>query len=394
MPFAVVAGIATAVTGVAAGVGIGAVTAGVIGAGVAAGVTGAGIGALGAAVTGGNPLSGAEMGGLAGLGGGVGAGLGAAAGIGAGVGGALGGAAAGAAGGALTGQNPLVGAITGGIGGYSYGTNVLPASASVSDADQAAIISQLGSQSGTTSPLAGQSEATLGANGIDTVSGPLAGQSEATLGANGSITNAQTASPGGPLASQSASISGGNGANGSNAAASSAKGINSTSLALGALSALGSVFSKPQQATYATPSPSSVAQSPYFNAPLNTNVPGRTAVNPYQSGLPANYQAYGGPEQTYFTNNNAAAFGLAKGGALSRAREKNTANGDHYIRGPGGDTGDKIPALLSDHEYVLDAKDMRLLGNGDPNKGAKKVDSFRRKLNRGNRAGALNALVA
>lgn len=57
----------------------------------------------------------------------------------------------------------------------------------------------------------------------------------------------------------------------------------------------------------------------------------------------------------------------------------------HYtgrLRGPGDGRSDDIPARLSNKEYVMDAESMALLGNGDPDAGADKMDDFRVNLRR------------
>lgn len=215
-------------------------------------------------------------------------------------------------------------------------------------------------------------------------------------------------------------------------------------LALGALSAASSMFNKPAAAA-ALPGPSSVALGPYFNQPLNTNVPGRTAVNPFPAQAPAtssqaptqapanqpppqapaattsntglppgeapnSYWTYGAPQPNYFNNNGLPSMGwpggvppssmpmsqmtsapnpgvplLAHGGALGRAHDQEfrTGSGNHRVAGPGTETSDSIPAMLSNHEYVLDAEDMSLIGGGDPVRGADRLDRDRRELARG-----------
>jgi hypothetical protein len=47
------------------------------------------------------------------------------------------------------------------------------------------------------------------------------------------------------------------------------------------------------------------------------------------------------------------------------------------VGGPGGGRDDKIPAMLSDGEYVIDAETVALLGNGSNKAGAKSLDQFR-----------------
>jgi hypothetical protein len=121
-------GIGAAVAAIGSGIadvlGGGALAAG-IGTAVGTGVVGAGIGAAGggaiSAIEGkpvlGGALTGAEVGGITGLGVGAGGALGAASGIGATAGGVLGGAAGGALGGAVTGTSPLLGAAGGAVSG-------------------------------------------------------------------------------------------------------------------------------------------------------------------------------------------------------------------------------------------------------------------------------------
>lgn len=62
---------------------------------------------------------------------------------------------------------------------------------------------------------------------------------------------------------------------------------------------------------------------------------------------------------------------------------------ERFVRGPGGAREDKIPALLSNNEYVLTAEEMALLGDGDPEMGAKKMDEMRANLRR-HKGGALS----
>lgn len=52
-------------------------------------------------------------------------------------------------------------------------------------------------------------------------------------------------------------------------------------------------------------------------------------------------------------------------------------DGGRYVDGPGSGRDDKIPALLSDGEYVIDAETLALLGDGSTKEGARKMDEFR-----------------
>ena len=51
--------------------------------------------------------------------------------------------------------------------------------------------------------------------------------------------------------------------------------------------------------------------------------------------------------------------------------------GGYAVEGEGDGRDDKIPALLSDGEYVIDAETVALLGNGSNKAGAELLDSFR-----------------
>jgi hypothetical protein len=50
------------------------------------------------------------------------------------------------------------------------------------------------------------------------------------------------------------------------------------------------------------------------------------------------------------------------------------------IDGPGTETSDSIPAMLSDGEFVMTAKAVRGAGNGDRRKGAKKMYALMHRL--------------
>jgi hypothetical protein len=65
---------------------------------------------------------------------------------------------------------------------------------------------------------------------------------------------------------------------------------------------------------------------------------------------------------------------LAKGGAPMQGALS------QFVQGPGGAREDKIPALLSNNEYIIDAETTALLGDGDPAMGAKKLDAMRENI--------------
>jgi hypothetical protein len=58
------------------------------------------------------------------------------------------------------------------------------------------------------------------------------------------------------------------------------------------------------------------------------------------------------------------------------------------IRGIGGGQDDKIPALLSDGEYVVSAQDVSDLGDGSNKEGARRLDEMRKLIRK--RAGRKN----
>ena len=305
------------------------------------------------------------------------------------VGPALTGALVGAGTSAITGGNPLTGALiggaAGGIGGYAYdqitGQPLSQLASSLFGASTPSNAIQVSDLAPSTS-YAGLTPDQIVQQDINGATG-TGGLTSADMEAIRSMGNA------GPLASTASQIAAGG-------AAPAKGGISGTALGLGALAALGSALSKPKVSTQPMPGPSSTAatQGPYFNQNLQPMTgPGRTAGNPLGNQPGTDGYSYGTrPAATFFDNNSLSAYGFAEGGALSRMPR--TAFGDNFVSGgPGTETSDDIPARLSNNEYVLDAKDVRLLGDGDPNRGARRIDSFRRKLNSGNMHGALSALA-
>lgn len=66
---------------------------------------------------------------------------------------------------------------------------------------------------------------------------------------------------------------------------------------------------------------------------------------------------------------------FAAGGLTGYARGGSKSS--RYVDGPGSGREDKIPALLSDGEYVIDAETLALLGDGSTKEGARRMDRFR-----------------
>jgi hypothetical protein len=59
------------------------------------------------------------------------------------------------------------------------------------------------------------------------------------------------------------------------------------------------------------------------------------------------------------------------------ANPEDFARGGFAVRGMGSGRDDKIPARLSDGEYVIDAETVALLGDGSTKAGADRLDKFR-----------------
>lgn len=176
-----------------------------------------------------------------------------------------------------------------------------------------------------------------------------------------------------------------------NTAGAAGKGIlgsnmSKTQLALGALSAGSKLLGgAPKVGNYPLPGPSSTAatQGPYFNQPLQpyTGQP-RTPAD-FTTQSPQYWYTYGTrPEPKFFNGNSLTNFGYAKGGALSMGGQQEYSTGTHgnYVEGPGDGQEDKIPAALSDGEYVVDASTVARLGNGSNRKGALVLDQLRKKI--------------
>jgi len=69
-------------------------------------------------------------------------------------------------------------------------------------------------------------------------------------------------------------------------------------------------------------------------------------------------------------------LGFADGGAAQFPRR------DGAISGPGTETSDDVPAMLSDGEFVMTAKAVRGAGAGDRSNGMKTMYSLMRKFER------------
>jgi hypothetical protein len=86
---------------------------------------------------------------------------------------------------------------------------------------------------------------------------------------------------------------------------------------------------------------------------------------------PIDYYRYGyGPEQSFFNY-------VPQGARNTSKAYTGYARGGFAVEGAGDGRDDKIPALLSDGEYVRDAETVALLGNGSNKAGAQMLDKFR-----------------
>jgi hypothetical protein len=157
---------------------------------------------------------------------------------------------------------------------------------------------------------------------------------------------------------------------------SGAQKVNDLIKVLGMLGALSS-GSKPKTPAPTAPPPakSGLGALPKYNFE-------RTQLNPN-----IDYYNYGfGPEAKFFSDtlSPAPATGMvnpkdqpvfAEGGLTGYS--KGGSNSSRYVDGPGSGREDKIPALLSDGEYVIDAETLALLGDGSTKEGARRMDKFR-----------------
>ena len=141
-------------------------------------------------------------------------------------------------------------------------------------------------------------------------------------------------------------------------------------LAGGALAALGAMGGEPEMQEK-----SGSAVSGYNPGPLED----------YEyaydfSPIQGDYLTYGyGPENDFFRNaryiKKAAGGAIGSSGALSQVSR-------YFAGGEGSGRSDKLHAMVSPKEYVMDAETVALAGDGNPDEGAKKLDALRKNLRR------------
>lgn len=97
-----------------------------------------------------------------------------------------------------------------------------------------------------------------------------------------------------------------------------------------------------------------------------------------------NRYAISGGEQDFYDENQLPSMPrtpAAMGGLMRAAQGR-------YVKGEGHGREDRIPALLSDGEYVFDAETVSMLGDGSSDAGAKRLDQMREQI-RKHKAGGL-----
>jgi hypothetical protein len=268
--------------------------------------------------------------------------------IGAGLGGVTGGA-----------RGALTGALTGGLAGYA-----LPATGLTGAADPNGSIFSGGIFSPT------------GGSGVASTINNLFNGPPAAAGAG--------LSPGGlsgPSGLAALEAAGGGGAAGGGAAAGGGSMLNR----VGQLAALGMVANAVAGGARAGGSSGS-APPPQQNDPNMTarlpEVEFRRTRRPLPTDM--NRYAISGGEQDFYDENQLPSMPrtpAAMGGLMRAAQGR-------YVKGEGHGREDRIPALLSDGEYVFDAETVSMLGDGSSDAGAKRLDRMREQI-RKHKAGGL-----
>jgi hypothetical protein len=121
---------------------------------------------------------------------------------------------------------------------------------------------------------------------------------------------------------------------------------------------------------------------------------GSVTSNPYDPRFRTAQYQFGSPLQNYqygiasLSPRRYPAVGFAKGGIAGLARFRDGGKVQNYprrngqISGPGTETSDSIPAMLSDGEFVMTARAVRGAGNGSRREGAKRMYQMMHKLER------------
>lgn len=190
--------------------------------------------------------------------------------------------------------------------------------------------------------------------------------------------------------------------------------LNSLSGMVGKLPQIAGVLSglsgppKPNYGAMPGPGQNAATLGPYWNQPAVTSGYINRTPNAALNNQPASsWYTYGQRPAASFFNDNAITFpGGGAPGALNGAAQARQSGlppnvlgplgyarggrlfagpkaGEHFVRGPGTTTSDSIPAMLSDGEYVLDAEDVKKIGGGSNELGAKRLDRRRKEISKG-----------
>ncbi len=273
--------------------------------------------------------------------------------IGAGLGGLTGG-----------GRGALTGALTGGLAGYA-----LPA------------MGITGTPAADGSVFSGGIFSPTGGSGIAPAINNLFNGAPAAAAAAPSA-----AAPAGGAAAGGAGGAAAGGAGGAAAGGAGGAAAGGTSMLnrVGQMAALGLVANAALgggggQSGGATPAPQQ--NDPNMTRPLPQVEFSRTRTQP--EGDMRRYAITGG-ERDFYEDNELPEMprtAAAMGGLMRAAQGR-------YVKGDGHGREDRIPALLSDGEYVFDAETVSMLGDGSSDAGAKKLDQMREQI-RKHKAGGL-----
>lgn len=155
--------------------------------------------------------------------------------------------------------------------------------------------------------------------------------------------------------------------------------------ALPALAIAGSALFGGKGGDQSDPPPDQAAQDKFFNPVFRSE--GRQPTSGFQNlgarsqggdgGILNSraFEAYNAGSLPERANFNYVQGGYAKGGEVSEHGGESVS--PFAVRGSGNGRDDKIPALLSDGEYVFDAETVAMLGDGSSKAGAQKLDALR-----------------
>jgi hypothetical protein len=134
-------------------------------------------------------------------------------------------------------------------------------------------------------------------------------------------------------------------------------------LPLLAASYAGSMYRNPTAPQYGRPA----SQSASLQTPTPTGAP---------KPKPGSWYTYGQVPDYTLTPPGQAKGGMQRGEASSSLASAGVRGPGHVV-GEGDGTSDDVPAMLSTHEYIVDAPTVAALGNGSPEAGASKLDRMR-----------------